>query len=239
MLDDQFHHAFAQVLVGHVRVVLSRQDDSIDADNLAVFVAAGDLGLGIRTQPRQQAGFTGFGLALYQLMGEGDRGWHQHIGFVAGIAEHQALVAGTLVFRLGTVDTLVDVWGLLADDVHHATGRAVETDVGAGVADVGDDVANDLFQVDPGRSGYFAGDDGNARFHQGFASHAGELVFSNDGVQHCIGNLVGDFVRVPFRYGLGGEKGVFAHLDGFLNLPMVSVASRSLKVADLNLETIT
>ncbi|CAI9000640.1 NAD-specific glutamate dehydrogenase [Pseudomonas sp. IT-P291] len=239
VLDDQLHHAFAQVVVRHFRVVLGRQDNGVDADNLAVFIAAGHLRLGVRTQPRQQAGFAGFGLALYQLVREGDRCWHQHVGFVAGVAEHQALVAGTLIFRPGTVDTLVDVRGLLADDVHHAAGRTVEADVGAVVANAQDHVTNDLFQVDPGRGGDFASDDRHARFHQSLARHTGELVFSNDGVQHRIRNLVGDFVRMPFRHGLGGEKGVFAHLDVFLKLPMVSVASRSLKMADLDLETIT
>ncbi|MNO81150.1 hypothetical protein D3C76_723800 [compost metagenome] len=239
VLDDQLHHAFAQVFVRHFRVVLGRQNNGVDTDNLAAFVTASHLRLGVRAQPRQQTRFTGFGLALHQLVREGDRRWHQHFGFVAGVAEHQALVAGALIFRLGTVDTLVDVRGLLADDVHHAAGRAVEADVGAGVADVGDHVTNDLLQVNPGRSGDFAGDDGHARFHQSLARHTGELVFSNDGVQHRIRNLVGDFVRMPFRHGLGGEKGVFAHLDVFLKLPMVSVASRPLKMADLDLETIT
>ena len=216
VLDDQLHHAFAQVFVRHFRVVLGRQHDGVDGHNLAAFVAASDLGLGIRAQPRQQAGLAGFGLALHQLVGEGDRCRHQHVGFVAGVAEHQALVAGALIFRLGAVNTLVDVRGLLADDVHHAAGRAVEADVGAGVADVGDHVTNDLLQVNPGRSGDFAGDDCYAGFHQSLARHTGELVFSNDGVQHRVRNLVGDFVRMPFRHGLGGEKGVFAHLDGFL-----------------------
>ncbi|CAI8949995.1 NAD-specific glutamate dehydrogenase [Pseudomonas sp. IT-P12] len=239
VLDDQLHHAFAQVVVRHVRVVLGRQYNGVDTHHLAAFVTAGHLRLGVRAQPRQQAGFAGFGLPLHKLVREGDRRWHQHVGFVAGVAEHQALVAGTLIFRLGAVDTLVDVRGLLANDVHHTAGRAVEADVGAVVADVENHVTHDLFQVDPGRRGDFTCNDCHAGFHQSFARHAGELVFGNDGVQHRIGNLVGDFVRMPFGHGLGGEEGVFAHLDFFLNLPMVSVASRPLKVADLDLETIT
>ncbi|CAI9005570.1 NAD-specific glutamate dehydrogenase [Pseudomonas sp. IT-P44] len=239
VLDDQLHHAFAQVFVRHFRVVLGRQYNGVDTDNLAAFVTASHLRLGVRAQPRQQAGFTGFGLALNQLVRERDRCWHQHVGFVAGVAEHQALVAGALIFRLGTVNTLVDVRGLLADDVHHTASGAVEADIGAVVADVQNDVTHDFFQVDPGRRGDFTCDDCHAGFYQRFARHTGELVFSNDGVQHRIGNLVGDFVRMPFGHGLGGEEGVFAHLDFFLNLPMVSVASWPLKVADLNLETIT
>ncbi len=206
VLDDQFHYAFAQVFVGHIRVVLGRQHDGIDADHLAVFIAASDLGFCIRAQPRQQAGFAGFGLTLYQLVREGDRRWHQHVGFVAGVAEHQALVASTLIFRLAAVNALGDVHRLLADDVHHAAGRAVEADVGAVVADVEDDVTHDVFQIDPGRSRHFASDDCNASLDQRFARYTGVFVFSDNGVQNRVGNLVGDLVRMPFGHGLGGEK---------------------------------
>ncbi|RMU72680.1 hypothetical protein ALP24_05656 [Pseudomonas syringae pv. aptata] len=206
VLDDQIHHAFAQVLVRHIRVVLGRQDDGVDADHLAVFVTAGNLGFGIRAQPRQQAGFTRFGLTLHQLVGEGDRRWHQHVGLVAGIAEHQALVASTLIFRFAAVNALGDVYRLLADDVHHATGGAVETDVGAVVADVEDDITHDVFQIDPGRSRHFASDDRHTGLDQCFARYTCVFVFSDDGVQNRVGNLVGDLVRMPFGHGLGGEK---------------------------------
>ncbi|MCY1418282.1 hypothetical protein D9M71_338370 [compost metagenome] len=214
VLDDQLHHAFAQVVVGNVGVVLGGQYDRVDAHDLAAFVTAGDLGLGVRTQPRQQAGLARFGLALDQTVGEADRRRHQHVGFVAGVAEHQALVTGTLVFRAGAVDALGDVHRLLADDVHHGAGGAVEADVGAVVADVDDDLAHQLFQVDPGRSGDFAGDDGDTGLDQGFASYAGVFVLGDDGIKDGVRNLVGDLVRMPFGHGLGGEKGVFAHLEG-------------------------
>ncbi|KPW19016.1 Uncharacterized protein ALO83_00811 [Pseudomonas cannabina pv. alisalensis] len=206
VLDDQLHHAFAQVFVGHIRVMLGRQHDGVDADHFAIFVTAGDLGFGIRAQPRQQAGLAGFGLALHQLVREGDRRWHQHVGFVAGVAEHQALVASALIFRLAAVDALSDIHRLFADDVHHAAGRAVEADVGAVVANVEDDVTHDVFEIDPGRSRHFASDDRHTGFDQCFACYAGVFVFSDDSVQNRVGNLVGDLVRMPFGHGLGGEK---------------------------------
>ncbi|MNZ56764.1 hypothetical protein D3C78_747170 [compost metagenome] len=216
VLDDQLHHAFAQVGVLHVRVVLGGQHDGVDADHAAVFITAGDLGLGVRAQPGQQARLAGFGLALHQTVGEADRRRHQHVGFVAGIAEHQALVAGALIFGLGAVDTLVDVGGLLANDVEDAAGGAIETDVGAVVADVDDDLAHQLFQVDPGGGGDFTGDDGDTGLDQGFAGDAGVLVLGNDGVEDGIGDLVGNLVRMAFGHGFGGKQGVFAHLSVFL-----------------------
>jgi len=213
VLDDQLHHAFAQVSHGHFGVVLGGEHHRVDAGDLAVLVAAGDLALGVRAQPRQQAGLAGLGLALDQGVGEADRGRHQHVGFVAGVAEHQALVTGALVFRLGAVDALGDVHGLLADDVDHAAGGAVEADVGAGVADVVDHVADDLLEVDPGAGGHFAGDDGDTGLDQGFHGHAGVLVLLDDGVEDGIGDLVGDLVRMAFGHGFGGKQGVFAHLS--------------------------
>jgi len=118
-------------------------------------------------------------------------------------------------------------------------GRAIEADGGAVVADVDDDVAHDLLEVDPGRGGDFAGNNGNTGLDQGFAGHTGELVLGDDGVQDRVRNLVGDLVRMSFRHGLGGEKGIIAHLDGFLKFTDGDVASRPLKMADLDLETVT
>src|SRR5690606_6303329 len=110
------------------------------------------------------------------------------------------------------IDALSDVDRLLAYDVEYAASSAVEANFRAGVADVDDDVADDLFQIDPGAGGDFAGDDGHAGLDQGLTGHAGVFVLGDDGVQYGIGNLVGDLVRVPFGHGLGGENRVFAHL---------------------------
>ncbi len=213
VLDDQLHHRFAQVALLDLGVVLGGQHDGVDAGDLAVLVAAGDLALGVRAQPWQQAVLACFGLAFDQGVGEADRRRHQHVGLVAGVAEHQALVTGTLVFRLGAVDALGDVHRLLADDVDDAAGGAVETDFRAVVADVDDDVAHQLLQIDPGRSGDFTGNDRHTGLDHGFAGHAGMLVLGDDGVEHRIGDLVGDLVRMPFGHGLGGKNRVFAHLS--------------------------
>src|SRR5690606_21924726 len=127
-------------------------------------------------------------------------------GFVGGVAEHQALVAGALLLGLPAVHALVDVRRLLADQVEHAAGGAVETDVGRVVANVQDHLAGRGFQVDPGRGGDLAGDDRHAGLDHGLAGHARALVLGQDGVQHGVGDLVGDLVRVAFGDRLGGEK---------------------------------
>src|SRR5690554_2952484 len=211
VFDDQLHHRFFQVFLGDVRVVLGRQHHGVDAHHFAVLIAAGDLALGVRAQPRQQAALAGLGLALHQPVREGDRSWHQHVGLVAGIAEHQALVAGALVFRLLAVNALGDVHRLLADNVDDTTGVAVVAHFGGGVADVFDHATHQVFQVYPGTGGDFTANDGHTGFHHGFASYASVRVVGQDGVQNGVRDLVGQFVRMAFRDRLGGENVVVRH----------------------------
>src|SRR3546814_6393944 len=122
---------------------LFRSHHGIDRDRLAVFVAQGDLRLRVRAQSRQRRVLllAHLGLLLDQAVREMDRGGHVAARLVGGVAEHQALVAGALLFGLLAVDALVDVGGLLADQVEHAAGGAVDADVGRVVADVQDHLA--------------------------------------------------------------------------------------------------
>ncbi len=119
-----------------------------------------------------------FGLALGEAMRQIDRHRHQPHGFVAGIAEHQALVAGTLVEEqaLALVHALGDVGRLLADGGQDGTGVIVESDLGRVVADTADGLARHLAEIDDGIGGYFAGNDDHAGGEQGLARHAGMLV---------------------------------------------------------------
>ena len=63
-----------------------------------------------------------------------------------------------------------------------------------------------VLEVDPGFGGDFAGDDRDAGLDQRFAGDARALVLRKDGVEHGVGDLVGDLVRVAFGNGFGGEQ---------------------------------
>ena len=175
-------------------------------DDLAVRIAAGHLRLGVGTQPGQQVVLAHFGLAFDEAVRVADRRRHQRLGLVRRVAEHQSLVAGALVLGIAAVHAHRDVGRLLADDVQHAAGAAVEADVGRRVADVDDDAAHQLLEVDPGLGGHLAGDDRDARLDQRFAGDPRALVLREHGVEHRIGDLVGDLVRVAFRHGLGRKQ---------------------------------
>jgi hypothetical protein len=116
------------------------------ADRTAVDVAQRDLGLGVRTQPWQAAVLAQLRLALDQAVRVVDRGRHQFRGFVAGVAEHQALVAGALVeVDAGAfVDALGDVRRLLVVADHHGATFVVDAEIGVVVTDALDGVARNL-----------------------------------------------------------------------------------------------
>ena len=125
--------------------VLGRDHDRVDAHGPVVRVVLdGDLGLTVGAQVGQRAVVADRREPLGQALGHGDRQRHQHVGVVAGVAEHQALVAGALLVhrvdragaRLVTgVDALGDVSGLAADRHHHAARVAVEALLRGVVAD--------------------------------------------------------------------------------------------------------
>jgi len=206
--QDVLVHALEDVLLLHARVVLGGQHHGVEADDLVVLVAQGDLALGVRAQPLELARLADLGLLLDQAVRVIDRGRHVLRRLVAGVAEHQALVARALLFRLLAVHALVDVGRLLANHVDEwRRSWPSKPTFGIVVADVVDHAARQRLDVDPGRWwSSLAGHDGGAGLHQRLAGHAGLRVLGQDRVQHRIGDLVGHLVRVAFGDRLGGEE---------------------------------
>ena len=134
--DDFFHDGFADVGLVDIGVVLGGEDDGVDGDGLFVFVAEGDLAFGVGAEPGQDFVFAEVGLPFDEAVGVVDRGGHEGVGFVGGVAKHEALVTGAEVFVVGLVDAHGDVGGLFADGVEYGAGGAVEAHVGAVVANV-------------------------------------------------------------------------------------------------------
>ena len=144
--DDLLDDGFLDLLVREARPVLSREHDGLDRVGLVVHIPDGDLGLGIRAQPRHTPVAAQLGLALDQPMSEINRKRHQLRRLVAGVAEHQALVARALleIQALAFVHALGDVLRLLAVGDDHRAGVGIEADRRIGVADALDGLARDL-----------------------------------------------------------------------------------------------
>ena len=215
-LDDFLDDRLFQVLLGDVGVVLGGLHDGVDGVRAAVDVAQRDLRLGVGTQPGQAAVTAQAGLALDDAVRVVDGSRHQDRGLVAGVAEHQALVAGALVevVVLGTVDALGDVGALFVVGNLDRAALVVDAVFGVVVADARDGVTGHADVVDVGLGGDFTGQQHQTGGAQGFGSHARLGVLGQQGVQDGVGDLVGDLVGVTFGDGLGGEE-VFAHDGGF------------------------
>ena len=100
--------------------VLAGDDDGVEPDRAVAVVLDGDLGLAVRAQVGDRAVLADRGEPLGQPVRQRDRQRHQLGGVVAGVAEHQALVAGALPVErvldalagarlVGGVDALRDV----------------------------------------------------------------------------------------------------------------------------------
>jgi len=133
---------------------------------------------------------------------------HQLRGFVARVAEHQALVAGTLVQvqARAFIDALGDVRGLLVVGNQHGATLVVDAVFRVVVADALDGFAGDLNIIHVCVRGDLAGQHDEARVAQRFGGDAGARVLGQDRVEDGVGNLVRDLVGMAFGDGFGSEE---------------------------------
>lgn len=141
-------------------------------------------------------------------MRERDRQRHQFGGVVAGIAKHQALVASADVLAGGVVliNTHSNIWALLTDGHKHAACVSSDAHLGFGVAGAADHIADHLLVVDRAAGGDFTGNHGKASGHERLAGDAAHRVLGKECVEHTVGNLVGQLVRMPHADRLAREQ---------------------------------
>jgi hypothetical protein len=199
-----------------VRGVLGRDDDVGDGDRLAVLVDHRDLRLGVGPQPRRLALLADLGQLAAEAVREHDGRGHQLRRLVAGIAEHQALVAGALLGGLlagglARVHALGDVGRLLRHQHVHEHLVGMEHVVVVDVADAANRLAGDLHEVEPGLGRDLAADDDDVRLDEGLARDAAELVLSEAGVEDGVRNRVGDLVGMSLADRFRREDVPVAH----------------------------
>ena len=198
-------------------LVLRRDQELLDLHRAAVAVAEVTCVLPSGRRYGDDLGLAHVGQALGQPVRERDRQRHELVGLVRRVAEHHPLVAGArdvelvLVGRVGArlvglVDALRDVGRLLVDRVQHGARVGAEAEVGVGVADPADRLADDLLDVDVGRGRDLAGDDDEAGVDEGLAGDATRGVVAHDGVEDAVRDLVRDLVGVTLGDGLGREE---------------------------------
>ena len=206
-LDHVLHDRVAQIFVRHGIAVLRGDDYGIYAEGLAIAVFDGDLGLAIGAEEIHFLALADFGETLRQAVCKLNRHGHELFGFVAGVTEHQALVAGA-----AGVHAHRDVGRLAHDGAHDRASGGIKSKKSVVVADLLDSLANQIIVVDDGRRGDFTGNDDQACRDQSFAGDPALGVLAHNFIEYRIRNLIGNFVRVAFRHRLGGEQKV-AHVS--------------------------
>ncbi len=144
--------------------VLARNHDRVHSQRTAILVLDRDLRLAVRSQVGNRARAADAGQAPGDRVRQHDRHRHQLRRFAAGEAEHQALVAGAT-----PIDTHRDVGRLVVDRGHHRAGVAVESVLGAVVADLADHLAHELGDLDIAVARDLARDDREPGGHQRLA----------------------------------------------------------------------
>ena len=207
-VDDLVEDRFAERLVLHALRVLRRDDDRVDARDLAAFVLTGDLGLAVGAEPVDLALLADVCEAARESMREIDRHRHEVLGLVDREAEHQALIARALllVHALALGHALGDVGALLLDGGHDGAGVAIEAHVRIGVTDVVHGLADDLRHVDRCGRGDLTGDHHEAGLHHRLAGDACTRVLREDRVEHRVAHDVAHFVGMTLGDRLGREE---------------------------------
>ena len=152
-----------------------------------------DLRLAVRPEVVDDARAAQLRQPAHELVRQHDRQRHELGRLRARVPEHQALVACP-----AGVDALADVARLFVDRREDGARLVVEAVLRARVADVLDDLADDLLEIDVAVGGDLAGNDGQPRRHERFARDAGDRILREDGIENAVGNLIGDFVGMTF-----------------------------------------
>ena len=218
-LDDLLDHRFDErrfhlAAVAHLGGVLARQHHGVYAVRLAVHITHRDLAFGVRAQERQAAVLAQLGLAFDQAVCVINRGRHQFGRLVAGITEHQALVAGAGVQMVvaGVVHTLRDVVALLV--VGHQNGATFVVDAvfGIVVTDALERVARNLDVIHVRVGGDLTRQHHQAGVAQGLGCHARLRILPEDCVEDCVRDLVRNFVGVALGNGFRGKEKIVRHI---------------------------
>ena len=220
LFDDRFDEAGLHLVLrlALVGVVLGGEHHGVDAVGLAVYIAHRHLRFRVGAQEGQAAVLAQLGLALDQAVRVVNGRGHQLGRFVAGVAEHQALVtgAGVQVVVAGVVHALGNVVALLVVGHEHGAAFVVDAVVGVVVADALDGVAGHLDVIHMRVGGDFTGQHHEAGVGQRFGGDAAAGVLLEDRIKDRIRDLVGHLVGVAFGDGFRGKEKVVRHLNKLL-----------------------
>ena len=197
-----------------VLLVLDRNDHCGDAHRRVAVVFHRDLHLAVRADVGDNAGHAGDFQQRYKALRRHHRHGQIFGRFVAGVADHNALIArteGVLVLSLSQfrLDSARNVGALVVDVAVDLVGFRVIADIAQGVAD---DVEH--IRLSAGRD-FARHNDVTVGCHY-LTGHAAGGIMLQTGVQHAVGNEVAQLVGMPAHDGFCGVKaGMLVFFHGF------------------------
>ena len=186
------------LLLSHLIIMLSRQDNRIQADRLAGFIIFhSHLGLAVGTKILQSTVLADLSQLKSQFVSQGDRIRHIFLRLVAGITEHHALITGAdglnlLIAHLvlfcfqSLVHTHGDIRRLLVNSSDNTAGIAVKTILCPVVSDIADGFAHNLLNIHIGFGGNLSHNHDQTCSHRCLACHTAHGIL----LQQCVQNRV-------------------------------------------------
>ena len=196
----------ANLLLRYIGCVLRGNYHGFDAHGRIVIVFHGDLRLAVGAQIGQCAVLANGGQTAGQLVRQRNGERHIFLRFIAGIAEHHALIARALIFIHLAIYALRDIGGLIIDADQYAAAVAVEAEFRAVIADFNHLFAHDLIDRYIGTGADFAHHQHEAGRSGAFARDVRVGILFQNRVQNRIGNLVADFIGMAFGNGFGSKQ---------------------------------
>ena len=135
----------------------------------------------------------------------------EHHALIARAGQLELVVLAAFFHFERFIHTHGDIGRLLVDRHGNAAGVGVEAHVGFRVADLADGFAHDLGDVDVRLRADLARDVDLPGDREGFHRHAAERIRREDGVEHGVGDLVGDFIGVALGHRFRGEESAVGH----------------------------
>ena len=219
-VDDVVAYLLQHGLIAVKLVMLGGEHDGVDAQRAVVFtVFYRHLAFGVRTQISHLATlFTDGGQFDEQTVGQVERKGHVVFRLVGGVAEHHALIAGSLVFKHRTFNPLVDVGALFMNGREHTAGIGLEHIFALGVADTGDDLTCNALQIHVGIRFDLAGQDDLSGGHHRLAGDFGIGIKGQQLIQDGVADLIGHFVGMSFRHTFRGKEILFHTILAFFHV---------------------
>ena len=216
LADDRVQKRLFKLRPLHAFVVLSGEYHRIHGYGRAILIDDRDLALAVRTQPGQHALLAHLRQPAREAVCQRNGQGHPLRRFVAGKAEHHALIAcagaalaGLAGFQ-GVVYAHGDIRALRVYGGEHRTAVRAEAKACIHIADVAQNLPRDFVDRHIGGGGDFAHDLHKTRGCAGFARHARHGVAGQQRVKHRVADLVAYLIGMPLGDGFAGKKGSHA-----------------------------